>query len=85
MYQSEIKNGKINVFIRKIDDFFITAEDDKFKYQHQIILTFFRLNIHSMKADEKTFIYERIQSINKVNEKCEYFRRIIYKKKKFFN
>ena len=85
MYQSEIKNAKINVFIRKIDDFFITADDDKFKYQHQTILTSFRLKIHSMKADGKTFIYERIQTINKVDEKCECFRRAIREKKKFFN
>ena len=38
-----------------------------------------------MKVDKKVFIYERIQTINKVDEKCEYFRKVIYKKKKFFN
>ena len=85
MYQSEIKNAKTNVFIYEVDDFFITADDDRLKYQHQIILTSFRLKIHSMKADEKVFIYERIQTINKVDEKCECFRRAIREKKKFFN
>ena len=85
MYQSEIKNAKINVLIYKADDSFITADDDRLKYQHQIILTSFRLEIHSMKADEKVFIYERIQTANRIDEKCEYFRRAICKKKKFFN
>ena len=85
IYQSEIKNVKINVFIRKVDNFFIIADDDKFKYQHQIILISFRLKIHSMKVDEKTFIYERIQTVNRVDEKCECFRRAIREKKKFFN
>ena len=83
MYQSEIKNAKIDVFIYKIDDFFITAENNRFKYQHQIILTFFRLNIHSIKADEETFIYEYIQSFSKVDEKHKCFRRVIRKKKSF--
>ena len=78
MYQSETKNVKINIFIYKIDD-------DKLRYQHQTILTSFRLKIHNMKADEKTFIYERIQTINRVDEKCECFRRAIREKKKFFN
>ena len=85
MYQSEVKNAKVDVFICKVDDFFIIAEKDKLKYQYQIILTFFRLNIHSIKADEEAFIYERIQSINKVHEECKCFRKIIRKKKKFFN
>ena len=85
MYQSEIKNAKIDVFIRRVDDSSITADDDRFKYQHQTILTSFRLKIHSMKVDEKTFIYERIQTVNKVDEKCECFRRAIREKKKFFN
>ena len=85
IYQSEIKNVKINIFIRKVDDSLITADDDKLKYQHQIILILFRLKIHSMKADKKTFIYERIQAINKADEECECFRRAIREKKKFFN
>ena len=85
MYQSEIKNAKIDVFTRKADDFLIITDDDRLKYQHQTILTPFRLKIHSMKADEKTLIYERIQTINKVDEKCECFRRAIREKKKFFN
>ena len=85
MYQSEIKNAKIDAFICKVDDFLITADDDRLKYQHQIILTSFRLKIHSMKTDGKTFIYERIQIVNKIDEKCEYFRRAIREKKKFFN
>ena len=85
IYQSEIKNAKTDAFIRKIDDFLITADDDRLKYQHQIILTSFRLKIHSMKADEKAFIYKRIQIINRVDEKCECFRRAIREKKKFFN
>ena len=85
IYQLKIKNVKIDVFICKIDDFFITVENNKLKYQYQIILTFFRLNIHNIKIDEKTFIYEHIQSINKVDEKCECFRKIIREKKKFFN
>ena len=38
-----------------------------------------------MKIDEKTFIYERIQTVNRVDEKCECFRRAIREKKKFFN
>ena len=84
IYQSEIKNIKTDAFIYKIDDFSIIADDDKFKYQHQIILTSFRLKIHNMKAVEKVFIYERIQTINKVDEKCECFRRTIREKKKFF-
>ena len=33
-----------------------------------------------MKTDEKSFIYKRIQAINKVNEKCKCFPRIIRKK-----
>ena len=85
MYQSRIKNVKTDVFICKIDDFLITADDDKLKYQHQIILTSFRLKIHSIKADEKAFIYKRIQTINKIDEECECFRRAIREKKKFFN
>ena len=85
MYQSGIKNAKIDAFIRKTDDFLITADDDRFKYQYQTILTSFRLKIHSMKTDEKTFIYERIQTVNRVDEKCECFRRAIREKKKFFN
>ena len=85
MYQSEIKNAKIDTFIYKVDDSLITADDDKFKYQYQTILTFFRLKIHSMKVDGKVFIYERIQTVNKVDEKCECFRRAIREKKKFFN
>ena len=85
MYQSEIKNVKIDAFIHKVDDSLITVDDDRFKYQHQIILTSFRLKIHRMKADEKAFIYERIQTINKVDEKCKCFCRAIREKKKFFN
>ena len=86
MYQSKIKNAKVDVFICKVNDFLITAENDKLKYQHQTILILFRLNtIHSMKTDEKAFIYERIQSVNKIDEKCECFRRVICEKKKFFN
>ena len=85
MYQSGIKNAKTDVFIRKADDFFITADDDRLKYQHQTILTSFRLKIHSMKVDEKIFIYKHIQTVNKVDEKCKCFRRAIREKKKFFN
>ena len=85
MYQLEIKNAKINTSIRKIDSFFIIVDDDRLRYQDQIILTFFKLKIHNMKAVEKTFIYERIQTINKVDEKCKCFRRAICEKKKFFN
>ena len=81
MYQSEIKNTKINAFIYKTSDSLITVENNKFKYQYQTILTFFRLNIHNIKANEKTSIYERIQTVNKVNEKCECFRRAIREKK----
>ena len=84
IYQSGIKNTKIDAFIYKVDDFFIIADDDKLKYQHQIILTSFRLKIHNMKVVEKVFIYERIQTINKVDEKCECFRRAIRERKKFF-
>ena len=32
MYQSKIKNVKIDVFIHRINDFSIIVEDDKFKY-----------------------------------------------------
>ena len=85
MYQSGIKNAKIDVLIYKVDDFFIIADDDRLRYQHQTILTSFRLKIHNMKTDEKTFIYERIQTVNRIDEKCECFRRTIRKKKKFFN
>ena len=85
MYQSEIKNAKIDAFTYKVDDSLITADDDRLKYQHQTILISFRLKIHSMKADEKTFIYERIQAANRIDEKCECFRRVIREKKKFFN
>ena len=85
IYQSEIKNAKIDIFTYKIDDSLITADDDRFKYQHQIILTFFRLKIHNMKVDEEAFIYERIQTVNRVDKKCECFRRAIREKKKFFN
>ena len=85
MYQSEIKNAKADAFIYRTDDSLITADDDRLKYQHQTILTPFRLKIYSMKVDEKTFIYERIQTVNKVDEKCECFRRAIREKKKFFN
>ena len=85
MYQSKIKNVKADVFTRKVDDSLIIADDDRFKYQHQTILTSFRLKIHNMKADGKVLIYERIQTINKVDEKCECFRRAIREKKKFFN
>ena len=85
MYQSEIKNVKTDALIYKVDNFFITADDDRLKYQHQIILTSFRLKIHSMKADGKAFIYERIQTVNRIDEKCECFCRAIREKKKFFN
>ena len=85
MYQSEIKNAKTDAFICKADDFLITAEDDRLRYQHQTILTSFRLKIHSMKIDKKAFIYERIQTVNKADEEYECFRRTIRKKKKFFN
>ena len=71
MYQSEIKNAKIDVLIYKVNDFLITVDNDKFKYQHQTILISFRLKIHNMKVDEKVSIYERIQTANKVDEKCE--------------
>ena len=37
-----------------------------------------------MKVDEKTFIYDRIQTVNKVDEKCECFRRAIREKKTIF-
>ena len=60
IYQSEIKNVKIDVFIYKIDDFFIITENDRFKYQYQIILISFKLKIYNMKVDEKNLIYERI-------------------------
>ena len=85
MYQSKIKNAKADAFIRKVDDFLIITDDDRLKYQHQIILTSFKLKIHSMKADKEIFISERIQTVNKVDEKCECFRRTIREKKKFFN
>ena len=85
IYQSEIKNAKIDALIYKADDFLITADDDRLKYQHQIILTSFRLKIHNMKADGKAFIYECIQTINKIDEECECFRRAIREKKKSFN
>ena len=32
MYQSEIKNAKIDAFIHKLDDCFIIVKDDKLKY-----------------------------------------------------
>ena len=38
-----------------------------------------------MKTDEKAFIYERIQAVNRVDEECKCFRRAIREKKKFFN
>ena len=85
MYQSKIKNAKADVFIRKTDDSLITANDDRLKYQHQTILISFKLKIHNMKVDEEIFIYKRIQTINKVDEECECFRRAIREKKKFFN
>ena len=85
MYQSRIKNAKINDFTRKVDDSLIIVENDKFRYQHQTILTLLRLKIHNMKTDKKIFIYEHIQRVNKVDEECKYFRRAICKKKQFFN
>ena len=60
MYQSRIKNVKIDIFIRKIDDFLIIVENDRLRYQQQTISTSFRLKIYSMQIDEKVFIYERI-------------------------
>ena len=84
IYQSKIKNTRINVLIRKIDDSLIIVENDKLRYQYQTILISFRLKIHR-RVDEKTSIYARIQTINKVAEKCECFRRAIRKKKQFFN
>ena len=85
MYQSEIKNIKTNVLFCKVNNFLIIAKNDKIKYQHQINLIFFKLNIYNMKTDKKTFSYERIQSINKVNEESECFCKVVRKKKKFFN
>ena len=67
----------MNIFIYKIDDFFITAENDKFRYQYQIILISFSLKIHNIKINKKVFISERIQTVNKVDEKCKYFRQVI--------
>ena len=81
MYQSRIENAKINAFIYKVDHFLIIVDDDKFKYQHQITLTLFRLKIHNIKADEKVFIYKRIQTVNKVDEECKCFRQAIHKKR----
>ena len=73
IYQSGIKNVKIEAFTRKIDDSFIIAEDNKLKYQYQIILIFFKLKIYNMKTDKETFIHKRIQTINEVDEKYKYF------------
>ena len=47
------------------------------KYQHQIILIFNRLKIQTMKFKKKNFIYNRILKINKIDEICFKYRRII--------
>ena len=83
IYQSEVKNAKIDVFIYTIDNSLIIFKNNRFKYQYQIILTFFRLKIHNLKVDEKVFIYKSIQIVNKVDEKFKCFHRVICKKRNF--
>ena len=58
--------------------------DVRNKYQHQIILTFDRLKIQTTKFKKKFFIYDRILKINKIDEICFKYRRIIIRNRIVF-
>ena len=56
---------------------FKNETDVRNKYQHQIILIFDRLKIQTTKFEKEFFIYDRILKINKIDETCFKYRRII--------
>ena len=56
---------------------FKNKTDVQNKYQHQIILIFDRLKIQTTKFEEEFSIYDRILKINKTDETCFKYRRII--------
>ena len=76
-YQFEIKNVKTNVLIRMFDFRFVENDERKF-YKKQILLSFSRLQLCSI--DAQNDLYERIMQINRKNENCINYRQILIDK-----
>ena len=73
-YQFEIKNVKTDVLIR-IFDFRFVENDERKLYKKQILLSFLRLQLCSI--DAQNDLYERIIQINRENENCINYRQIL--------
>ena len=81
-YQIKSRNVKVDVLTRMFDFILVDFNDERRRYQHQIILTSNRLKIRSMKFDSKTSLYDRMLKVNKNDENCFRYRQTIKKNRK---
>ena len=85
MYQTGAKNVRADALTRKPGDKPVNEEDDWCKYQHQVLLTPDRLEIHVMEPDPEAAIHERILFVNQEDEECTAFRTAITSNEKAHN
>ena len=85
MYQTEVKNVKVNALTHKSDDKSVNKENDQLKYQHQILLTLKRLEIHVLKLEPEAVIHDRILFVNQKDEKYTAFHTAIANNRKAYN
>ena len=85
MYQTEAKNVKADALTRKPGDKPVNEEDDRLKYQHQVLLTPERLEIHVLKPEPEAAIHDRILFANQEDEECTAFHTAIANNRKAYN
>ena len=73
-YQFEVKNVKANV-LTKMSGFRLVEDDERELYRKQILLSFSRLQLCSI--DAQNDLYERVMQVNRENENCTSHRQIL--------
>ena len=80
MYQTKSRNVKVNALTRISNIISKDKENDRLKYQYQIILIFNRLKILVIDLI-KFFVYNQMFLINKFDEECMTLRQTLSENK----
>ena len=79
-----MKNVKTNALTRKFDDIFFNQNNERLKYQHQILFISDRLQINALKSNVSVSIHNRILNANKNDEICSQIRSAFDVEKKVY-
>ena len=81
-YQFDTKNVQTNALSRKLDSRSEEAEDERLKYNEQVLLIFDRLEIYVIDVNKS--IYDRVLRVNKNDEFCISCRKALVDELIFF-